>query len=241
MKIALVGTAEFSRAIAPYDDESWEFWGCGHWNSAVRRYEMWFEMHKLDELQGCEKNCNLLTQSGRPVMVQKKDKLIPNGEVYPIKEMCLMFGARHFSSTPAYMMAFAIAKILVERQERGDNTLGRLGMWGMEMMGKGEYTLQRAGIEHFLDQCVFLKIPVTLPKGCDLRRMPKLYAYEGETGIERKHRELIEHSNSRIAQLEMEGQVINGKTGYHHGFIEAVTLLGEGRENGEYGKAPVGG
>ena len=164
-------------------------------------------------------------------MLQREHPLIPNGVVYPIEKVIKRYGRRHFTSTVAYMFAVAINEILSERIRLDDDHIGELGCWGIEMVI--EYELQRAGVEHFLDLCVFLQIPVFLPEGCSLLRTARLYAYETETATEKNHRKLIAKSEGRIVELEEAGQGIITKTGYHHGVIDTLKLLGEGRPNGQ--------
>lgn len=244
MKIAIVGTAEFSRVDAPYNDKSYEIWGQGFWSPEVKRFDRWFEVHDLDipllgsgnGKTGHEQNDNILTESpfagsGKPIYIQRPHPAIPNGVVYPIEEMLLLFGVRHATSTTAFMMMMAI-KMLRPTLSRTEKPRDRLGLWGIEMIESEEYRLQRAGVEHFLGMCVTLNIPVTLPDGCDLRATAKIYAYEKETGKEKKLRLFREDSQAKLARLEDQGEALNKKISFHHGVHRALDILGRGQVNG---------
>ena len=124
MKIAIVGTAEFSRSLAPYDDESWTIYGQGAWQRPVRRWNRWFEIHRLDELNGYENNLAFLTDSAKPIMVQEADPAIPNGVVYPLDDILGKFGRQGLTSTTTLMMAYALHQGVDELALYGQDSNG---------------------------------------------------------------------------------------------------------------------
>lgn len=234
MKIALVGTAEFSRKIAPYGDDSWLIWGHGYWDTVMRRYDAWFDIHNFSNAKnvpGQEKNINFLTDTGKPLYVQAEHPLAPNGVVYPIEKILRLFGDRNATSTTAFMMMLAVLKMrptLCRTQEPQD----RIGLWGVEMVEPGEWRLQREGVMHMLDVCTMMNIQITLPAGSDLRRKPKIYAYEKETGSERKVREYLAVARASKDELEEEGVNHNFKMGVAHGRIAVLEMVARGSLNG---------
>ena len=51
MKIALVGSAPSSVRLAPFDDPSWDIWGCSPGAYPVfaqKRVDMFFELHRWE-------------------------------------------------------------------------------------------------------------------------------------------------------------------------------------------------
>ena len=51
MKIAIVGTAATSHLKAPYDDPTWTIWTLGKNWELNKRYDKFFEMHRMEELR----------------------------------------------------------------------------------------------------------------------------------------------------------------------------------------------
>ena len=233
MKIAIVGTAAFSRGTAPYDDPSWYIIGHGYWSTTVKRYDAWLELHDLtnaENIPGQVVNTNFLTDTKKPLYIQAPHPLAPNGKVFPIEKIKKM-GVRNLTGTTAMAMAWAIMEMrpTLERTKKPQDWLG---LWGVEMIERGEWELQRAGVMHFLDVCDLLNIQIMLPEGSDLLSHPKIYAYDKETGSERKVREYLDVARQDLLDRktsEIENQV---NIGVAQGQITILEMVERGSLNG---------
>ena len=109
MKIAIVGGSLTSKDLAPFDDTEYEIWVHGnqfdqHENRRVSKiFEIHDDLSDHDEIYPswlASKNIHLIVGEKFPI----KKKHI---EVYPYKKAIAIMG-EHLTSTPAYMMAYAI-------------------------------------------------------------------------------------------------------------------------------------
>lgn len=181
-KVAIVGGAP-SRQYAPYDDPSWEIWGLGTDRHRLPRADRWFEMHSVpqliryyDKIRGGKYAAHIrfLRQLKCPVYMQQVHPAIPNSVVYPLDAVLKDCG-RCFSSSVSYMLGLAI-------HERFD----AIGMWGVNMTSKQEYTHQWAGVQYLLALARERGIHVYLPDDCPITIPPKailpvtkvLYGYD---------------------------------------------------------------
>src|SRR5215472_7823700 len=111
-KVAIIGTQPSSRMLAPFADTEWTIWGTSPGNQNILpRVDAWFEMH-----------CNLLWPQykhyGEPYIkwlnevkfpvVAQDQKLVKNAISYPLRKMLKRFGPYFFTSTFAWVMAYAI-------------------------------------------------------------------------------------------------------------------------------------
>ena len=91
---------------------------------------------------------------------------LPESVFYPVEKIVEVFGP-YFSSTISWLIALAIYEGCDE-----------LGLWGVDMIGEGEYNYQRAGCEHYLGIAKGKGIKVTLPPQCPLLRAERMYGFE---------------------------------------------------------------
>lgn len=127
----------------------------------------WFQMHdkgylfnaKLseDELKRNKAAWEWLKQqTGFPVYIVEEDPDMPHAKRFPIDELIEHFGRDYFTSTPAYMAAFA----LYEGFEH-------IYMPGIDLSSAGEYGWERPCYEYWLGRCeqagVTLNVPDSSP------------------------------------------------------------------------------
>lgn len=202
MKIALMGSAPSSVALAPFKNEAYhawvegkiesfaqvhgtipgnfEIWGCspGCW-AVVPRATRWFEVHRWQP--GMEwfspEYCNFLRNFDGPVYTGGEVPEIPNHVVYPIDHIEERFSSYFLTSSLALMLAMAIDTIEKDRAKRanGDDKEDIIGMWGVDMAATEEYAYQRPGCQFFVLEAMRRGIGVYLPPESDLMRPMPVY------------------------------------------------------------------
>lgn len=196
-KVAIIGTAPSSRMLAPFADTSWEIWCCSPGNMNIcPRVDVWFELHKnlhWPEHESYGKPyIEWLSKQTFPVYMQDQFYL-PNALVFPKDEMVKEFGSHFFTSSFAWMMAFAISRGFKE-----------IGLYGVDMASKDEYILQRQAFYFWLYKAKSLGIKVTIPDESDLMQPPGLYGYSEVTAFGRKMHARKSELLGRIAALEQQ-------------------------------------
>ena len=181
MKIAIVWSAPSSAGLAPYDDPSWKIWACSP--GAIphaRRFDAWFELHYYtpENLKYCgmdENYLGWLRKSPAPVYMMDVYRDIPQSTKYPKEEVYKRFGEYFYSSSIAWMLAFAIMACPEE-----------IGLYGVDMASRDEYGYQRAGCHHFITLARLNGIKVTAPVQSDILRPEPEYGLKAFSPITAK-------------------------------------------------------
>lgn len=172
MRVALIGSAPSSIALAPYDDPSWTIWGCSPGAYVhCKRWDAWFELHRWEKAPwfSAEYIEFMRSKPENKVYMIRTVPEIPNSVAYPKEEMVTKFGPWFFNSTLSWMFALAIVHGATE-----------IGLWGVDMSAQEEWIYQRSGCHHFIDLAKSLGIKVHIPPESDLLRPPPLYGYSEE-------------------------------------------------------------
>lgn len=165
MKIAIVGSAPSSAGLAPYDDPSWTIWACSPGAIPhVRRFDAWFELHYYtpQDLKYCgmdEGYLGWLRQCPAPIYMMDVYEDIRQSTKYPKDEVQKRFGEYFYTSSIAWMLAFAIMACPEE-----------IALYGVDMASRDEYGYQRAGCHHFITIARLHGIKVTAPVQSDILR-----------------------------------------------------------------------
>ena len=201
MRIALIGSAPSSVALAPYFDksyagflqgkqqayppapfidETWEIWGCSPGAyGVVKRATRWFEVHRWEPGAPwfSPEYCQFLREFNGPVYTGAPIEEIKNHVVYPKDAVENEFSSYFLTSSLALMMALAILEIEAERKANPDHNPENdvIGMWGVDMAATEEYGYQRAGCQHFILEAMRRGIGVYLPPESDLLRPMPIY------------------------------------------------------------------
>jgi hypothetical protein len=202
LKIALVGGAPSSRMLAPYKDTSWKIWACSPSNyQLLPRVDAWFELHKGEQLfswDGMSQDhyVDWLAYHSHPdhkkfdlYMIDRED--IAHAKVFPKDDLIEEFSNYFFTSSFAWMIAFAIAEGATE-----------IGIFGIDMTTLEEYRLQRPHFQHFMWLARQRGIKVTAPLESDIMQPPPLYGYAFTTPIGRKLAVRERELKKRIAEAE---------------------------------------
>lgn len=194
-KVAIVGTAPSSRMLAPFADMTWDIWVCSPGNmNTLPRVDAWFEIHKnlhWPEYEGYGKPyIEWLSKQPFPVYMQDQ-YYFPHALTFPMDEMVKEFGGDFFSSSFAWMMAFAITKGYKE-----------ISLYGVDMASREEYILQRPAFPFFRREAERRGIIVSAPNESDIMQSPGLYGYSEVTPMGRKLHAREYELKQRVAQIE---------------------------------------
>ena len=107
-KLAIVGGSPSSEMLAPFNDPGYEVWVLGNRSQNYTRFDKIFEIH--DDLSEhdpryaqylVDKNIPMVVGSNFPI---KADHV----ETFPFDESIKLFGSLYLTSSPAYMLCYAI-------------------------------------------------------------------------------------------------------------------------------------
>lgn len=145
MKVAIVGLAQSSRHLAPWEAPEWEMWGLA-WDTERYRFHRAFEMHDLADLEkfyGDRLEAYLEKASYCASLVTVEN--------YPFEEVASDVGD-YWCSSIAYMLALAIHEGAEE-----------IGVYGVNMAGDDEYSYQKPNCEYLIGLARGRGIKVHIP------------------------------------------------------------------------------
>ena len=160
-KVAIVGFAESSWRLAPWDDPTWEIWGLNglhkviKWNDRITR---WFQIHPKNSVfgegkGGGKEHVEFLKSLKIPVYMTQHYDEIPTSVAYPLKEISEWFSIgrdneRHpyLSNSISEMMALLAYEIVMGIRGPVDE----VGVWGVDMSHSSEYSFQKPSCEFYL-------------------------------------------------------------------------------------------
>ncbi len=164
-----MGFAPSSRDMAPFDLPAYEIWGINELYQFIPRAELWFELHKRDEIEITGRNhkhIEWLKAAKLPVFMQEHYPDIPMSWRYPIEEITHIFG-NYLTNTISYMLAYAILQ-----------GYGEIHVYGVDMAQDREYGTQRPSCEYFIGLARGMGRKVFIPNTSDLLKCAQLYGYE---------------------------------------------------------------
>ncbi len=218
LKVALIGTAPSSRMLAPFNDPSWQIWGCSPGNmNALPRVNLWFELHSnllWPEHESYGKPyIEWLKGQSFPVYMQDQS-LVPNALIFPMIELVAEFGRDFVTSSFAWMMALAMKMGASE-----------IALYGIDMASRDEYILQRPGFYFFRHEASRRGIKISAPSESDIMQSPPLYAYVDSTPIGRKLAARRTEVQGRVNGLGQQiAQASQSKT-YLDGALEDIDYM----------------
>jgi len=218
LKIAIIGTAPSSRNLAPFNDPTWKIWACSAGNmNAIPRVDAWFEIHSNllwpEHEHFGKPYIEWLNKQTFPVFMQDSS-LVPRATPLPKSDLVAEFGPYFFTSSFAWMMAYAIK---CGAQE--------IGLWGVDMASKDEYILQRSGGHYFLQEAKRRGIKVTLPPESDLLQPPALYGFDDSTRFLRKVMVRKKELTDRLSGMTNQRDQLNSSIVYLQGALEDIDYI----------------
>ena len=215
-KVALLGCAMETLPLAPFDDPSWEIWSSGQWGKTVSRWDMWFELHDIEELPDTFKfHLAWMIQQTKPIYVARPTQWAPNGTVFQREEIEKKYGKEFLTSTIAWMFAKAI-----------EDGYKEVGLWGVEMASDAEYFYQRGGVKHF--QYIAEKyhgIKVTIPAISLLSVEKETYPFCQESSFTKWLISKDTKVRGDLARLSVEHNDASLKIAEHKGAVEALAMV----------------
>lgn len=213
LKIALVGTAPSSRMLAPVNDLSWKIWVCSPGNmNLFSRVDAWFELHKNlhwpEHAAYGPAYIEWLKKQTFPIYTQDHEYL-DNSLIFPKDELVAEFGDSFFTSSFAWMMAFALKQGATE-----------IALFGIDMASREEYILQRPGFFFFKHIAELRGVKVSAPHESDIMQPPGLYGYSDVTPFGRKVHAREQELKERIAQLDPQINALTQQKIYLQGALE---------------------
>ena len=210
-KIAICGTSETTRHLAPYDDDSWEVWTLGANYKHAPRITKHFEMHDMDtgwkrwspEYRAWLENCPV------PCYVQAENAHSPNGIVYPIKEIQAYFDTDYFTCSIAFQLALAL-------YEGADE----IGCYGIDLAQSAEYSWQRPSVEYWIGIARGMGVRVDIPATSDILKTGQMYAYETSGGCKTSHLQLA--VEARQSEIKKRMNDIQASVGQAHNQINVL-------------------
>lgn len=219
MKVAIIGTAPLSVKLAPYDDKEWTIWACSPGNmNQLPRVDAWFELHAMAEMIGQENQVwsapwlGWLRTQKCPIYMQEHNDAVPQAIVFPRDVLLKKFGRNWFSSSVAWMMAYAIHLGVEE-----------IGLFGVDMAhGQEHYTAQKAGCLRFIEIAKELGITVTVPWESCLARQPPLYGYNEATHFARRLNVMRNALNASVQAMRAQRENLDREIAYSSGAVEQI-------------------
>jgi hypothetical protein len=223
MRIALLGSAPSSVALAPFKDasfnsggrplleqhqfpfqgEDWQLWGCspGAYGHAVRA-DRWFELHRWEPGMAwfSPEYCDWLRAFKGIVYTTEVIPEMPSSTRIPRERIVEEFGQFFLTSSLSFMMAMAIFEIEDARKARTTEEVDEIGLWGVDMAATEEYGSQRAGCHFFMGEASRRGIQVILPPESDLGRPMPMYGIcewtHAHIKVTQRKRELLGRRNA---------------------------------------------
>lgn len=170
-----------TRHLAPYADPDVEIWGIGNGYLHLQRADKYFELHRPAEVLGTIPVAEwwpapaklgakvVITHPEIPDKFTRRADGTPTVEHFPFADVLAAFPRRYFTSTFAWLIAYAM---LQEPEE--------IGIWGADMSNSEEWGTQKACVEHMLGIAEGRGIRVVIPSASLLLRSPFLYALDTE-------------------------------------------------------------
>lgn len=177
-KIAIVGFAPSTRALAPYNDPDWEIWVLNEYFSILpqtgaNNITRWFEIHQRETVLNSHRSANYidhLRNSKIPVMMCKKEDDIPMSEAYPLDDIIKALETDYFTNSISYMVAYALYYGATE-----------IAIYGVDMAQDEEYAKERPSVEYFIGYARAKGIPVYIPPESDICKAPYYYGFQEES------------------------------------------------------------
>ena len=193
-KLVVVGTAN-SWNKAPYNDESFDFWGLNGLhgftdNAGISpRFQMWFQIHKKERVFEQKNHLAWLKSCPLPILMQDHYEEIPSSIRYPKEEIMERYKP-YFESTFAWMFTLAMEMGYEEIQ-----------VFGVHVSAESEYVLQRPNTEYFLGIAEGKGIKVYVPPEADILQSRIIYGWQDKKSVYDKIDHEIQELEKRKAEV----------------------------------------
>ncbi len=170
-KVAIVGYAETSRMLAPFDDPEWSIWIMNQLYRHVPRADRHFDIHhNWDEhvVEGTD-HVGWLTAAQIPIYMVNRLPQFSNSVTLPIDRLIALNGKDYFSSSIAYMIALAIA-----------DGFTHIHIYGVDLIVGDEWDYQKPNAEFWIGVASGRGIFVGIPPQSALTKQTWRYGYQSQ-------------------------------------------------------------
>lgn len=234
-KICIVGFAESKRQLGNFLSDDWVRWGVNDLYHYLPGIDVVFEVHHLDNL-GARRNAehlqSLATGQFRinpdiakaegwppvhrelPVVLLEDNPNLATAMVLPASEIEQTFGTEYFTSSIAWMIAFAILELTEVKEIDGRKTRiaregAQLALVGIHMAADTEYAAQRPCAEYWVGVARGLGIPVYVPDEADILKSAAKYGFVSSSPVAVKiQSRLLSLKEQTIKLQQQEGQLM---------------------------------
>lgn len=218
LKVAIVGVASSSMMLAPFDDDSWEIWGCSNAWQTIPRWDRWVEIHHLQTRRNDASyagHYEWMQQQKKPIYVQQAVPDIPASVTYP-KDAVIAEVGNLFTSSVDWMLALAL--------HEGATEIGIYGVdMAMEAPGvKSEYGHQRPACYYYIGLATGRGVKVTIPPESELLRCPRLYGYETAGPVRAAIEVKLKDLQGRQSEITRQRDESDAQVAYNKGAIDAL-------------------
>lgn len=226
MKVAIVCGAPSSEFLAPFMDESYEIWVLGnrldHYLGKHRVTRI-FEIHdNLSEHKDPKLYTNWLVDQELPLVVGEKFPIHATWvKPYPYKDVEKLYGSLYLTSSPAYMMAYAILQGATE-----------IGLYGVDLsIGDHEYFWQRPCVEAWIGFAKGRGIKVTIPEVSHVGKSKYVEGrdWNGEEDVnifsEEGFKTMASQHKESMDNIQKERQALALKVAMHDGSMQVYQHL----------------
>ncbi len=237
LKIAILGTAPSSVCDAPFDDDSWEIWGCSTGPTMLKRVTRWFEIHDLKrKARQVPPYYKWLCETDVPVYLDKADPKITTGIVGWQKAIIEKWSG-DFSPDYVYntnSISWMICHALLEIEANGG--VGEIGVYGVDMAvgslcvgaGASEYAHQRPSCEYWIGYARASGVPCHVPQQSDLLKSREMYGFDtDDNGMYYRFVARGEELNSRKRDIAQQLDIESKVSERAQGGVQVLTQLME--------------
>jgi len=222
-KVCIIGFAD-SRLQAPFDDDSYEFWGVNEmWaDKAVKKTDVLFELHDLKWIKEGKKIKDhykwLCENETIPVFMQSHYPEIPMSIPFPRDILKQAFRV-YYTNTISWEIALAIHLGFEE-----------IRIYGVNMATAEEYAGQRPSVEYYIGLAEGKGISVYIPPECDLLKCMYDYGFEdGELSImATKLQAEIDSQNGKVQALQNQINSATAQMFQAQGAASAIDYIKKG-------------
>lgn len=227
MKVAIVCGAPSTEFAAPYEDKDVEIWVLGNRvrRHLAKRVTRIFEIHDNLTEHGdvAEYEAELLKFATRHELIVGESNF--NGLLgvtrFPYAEAVALYGSLYLTSSPAYMLAYAILKGATE-----------ISIYGVDLsIGDHEYFWQRPCVEAWIGFAKGRGIKVTIPKASHVGKSSycegRDWGNEKETGLftEEAFTAMAAQHKKKNEDLMLHRQAVAIEAAAHDGAAQAYMHL----------------
>lgn len=235
-KIAILGSAESTRDLAPFSDPSWEIWGLTWRYRDHPRMDRCYEMHAEkfwdiyagDLYRAWLKDPHTFDEAKSPVAVYLRPEdaaRYPKCTPYPLDAAIELIGREYFTSSFSYMLAAAILERPAE-----------IGLWGVDLVVGEEYEYQRPNAEYLLGIARGHGIKLTIPWQSSLLRHHYVYGRDTppeEKPIVRRFAAKRDEYRKKIDELKAQIYTLEGAAHECAQFVDTQLAIDRGSMGGD--------